>query len=436
MKLRIPLIVLCVVGVLGIMSQPAAAKGPTTGEAITTGLLSPRGMTIGPDGMLYVAEAGTGGETKIEVEGAEHLVGDTGRISKIDPDTGARTTVADDLHSDFGTATNDSVGPADVAFIGDQLYYLQTHGGEAYGAPDTPTGIYAVNDDGSTDLVADIGDFNFNNPVADISGGSQPDIEPGGNPYAMTVRGGAFLVTDGNQNQLMQVELDGTITRIAEFSGHPVTAGIASQESGPVYVTNLGAFPFAPEDGTVYRVGFPSGQSTEIASGVSMMIDAAFGPGGQMYAMNFANQDEDFSSGGPFEPFTGTIFRMSDQGELTPIVTGLTFATSVVFDGDTAYVANNGVSIPDVFEGEVVRIEGISSLPALPEEPAPAPDPTTPAPVPTATAPTGPIAPPNTGSGTADGGRDFSLLLAVIGVAGLVAVAAGAATLAAERSKS
>ena len=41
------------------------------------------------------------------VDGAEHLVGNTGRISMIDVETGERTTVADDLPSDFGTATMD-----------------------------------------------------------------------------------------------------------------------------------------------------------------------------------------------------------------------------------------------------------------------------------------------------------------------------------------
>ncbi len=420
------------VGAAGLASMgvSAQAPGPTSGVAITTGLLSPRGLKLGPDGMLYVAEAGTGGSTSITVDGAEHLVGDSGRISKIDPETGDRTTVADGLHSDFSTATMDSVGPADIAFIGDQLYYVQTHGGEAYGAPDTPTGVYRIDDDGSTELVADIGQFNIDNPVTDITSGVQPDIEPGGNPYAMVVRGGDFYVTDGNQNQLMKIETDGDISRVAEFSGHPVSTGIASQDSGPMYVTNLGTFPFAPEDGTIYSVGIPSGTTTEITSGESSMIDVEFGPGGQLYAMNFADQDIDFSGGGPFEAYSATIFSVAADGELTPLVTGLTFAGAIVFDGDTAYVSNNSLSIPGVFEGEIVKIEGVSALPPLAPAPEPtvAPQPTT-APAPTATVPSGPIAPPNTGSGgDASGAVGYSTIAVMALIAGAFALGVGAVT--------
>jgi hypothetical protein len=410
----------------------AQAPGPTSGEAITTGLLSPRGMKIGPDGMLYVAEAGEGGATTITVDGAEHHVGNSGRISKIDPDTGERTTVADGLHSDFSTATMDSVGPADVAFLGGNLYYVQTHGGEAYGAPDTPTGVYRVNDDGSTELVGDIGAFNIANPVADIQpGGGQEDIEPGGNPYAMTVRDGAFYVTDGNQNQLMKVDLDGTVSRVAEFSGHPVTTGIATQDTGPVYVANLGKFPFAPEDGTIYRVGFPSGTTTQIASGVSSMTDVEFGPGGQLYALNFADQDETFSSGGPFLPFSGKVMKVGADGSLTPVVGGLTFATAIVFNGDTAYVANNGLSIPGVFEGEIVKIENVSSLAPI-AQPTPAPEPTT-APAPTGTPAGGTITPPNTGTGPAAASAPALWVIVAIGAAGLAVAGSGAAVAARRR---
>ena len=173
-KLIVASATIAVLSVTAWNTVNAQAPGPTSGEAITTGLLSPRGMKIGPDGMLYVAEAGEGGATTITVDGAEHHVGNSGRISKIDPETGERTTVADGLHSDFSTATMDSVGPADVAFLGGNLYYVQTHGGEAYGAADTPTGVYRINNDGSTALIADIGQFNFDNPVSDIGpGGGQ-----------------------------------------------------------------------------------------------------------------------------------------------------------------------------------------------------------------------------------------------------------------------
>ena len=199
MKKRIGLVaLLALAGIIAavamsLASQQASAQAPTpsVGHQLVGGLLSPRGMKLGPMA-CYVAEAGSGGDGDRRSGGDSHS-GLTGRISKIDPATGARTTVAANLPSNAG-AEGDAVGPADVAFIGTQLYYAQTHAGTAYGFPaTTPTGVYKVNSNGTVTLLADIGAFNIANPVTPLKNGSQQDIEVGGNPYSMDVRNGALL---------------------------------------------------------------------------------------------------------------------------------------------------------------------------------------------------------------------------------------------------
>jgi hypothetical protein len=221
----------------------------------------------------------------------------------------------------------------------------------------------------------------------------------------------------------MRADLDGTVTRVAEFSGHPVTTGIATQESGPLYVTNLGVFPFAPEDGTIYRVGIPSGNTTQFASGYSSMTDVEFGPAGVLYALTFGDQAA-AAGGPPWDPFTGKLIRVSEDGTLVPVVDGFTFTTAVVFAGDTAYVANNGLSVPGVFEGEIWKIEGVSLLSGID---TPAPEPTS-APVATATVPTGPITAPDTGFGP-DGsdGTPWGVLVLALAGAGIAATAGAGA---------
>jgi hypothetical protein len=349
--------------------------------------------------------------------------GFTGRISRVDPDTGARTTVADGLPSNASVEMGEAVGPTDVAFIGDQLYYLQTHGGEDWGFPDNPTGVYRVEDDGDVTLIADIGKFNIDDPVPDVTDGVQQDIEPGGNPYLMTVRNGAFYVVDGNQNQIMRITTGGSITRIATFDGHPVSTGITFPESGgPFYVSYLGQGPFLPANGKVVTVPASGGAPTEIASGASMLTDVQFGPDGELYALQF--NDTVAAGEAFFAPGTGRVLLVNDDGTFSPIVTGLSFATAMTFDDDTAYISNFGIG-----PGSIIKVENFSALQPIVATPTSVP--ATAAPQATATRPTG-VTAPDTGTGDASGsGGTATWLLAV--AAGGVALLAGGGALSAKR---
>jgi len=99
-----------------------------------SGLKYPRGIKFGPDGQLYVAEAGAGGTSstkgicpQVEFVPGPYHGGFTARISKISPDGLTVTTVADGLPSAV-EALGDVIGIADVAFIGDTLYALSSGG--------------------------------------------------------------------------------------------------------------------------------------------------------------------------------------------------------------------------------------------------------------------------------------------------------------------
>jgi hypothetical protein len=427
------LLALAVITVAGAVlfggsSASAQAPAPTSGSQLVGDLINPRGLKIGPDGMIYVAEAGTGGDIVASAGGTS---GFTGRISKVDPTTGARTTVADKLPSN-ATPEGDTVGPADIAFIGNQLYYVQTHGGDAYGFPDNPTGVYKVNSDGTVTLVGNIGAFNIATPVTDITSGAQQDIEVGGNPYSMIVRDGAFYVVDGNQNQIEKVTTAGAVTRFAEFPGHPVTTGITYKGSGPFFVTTLGQFPFLPSAGQVLQVGYPTGSVTKVTDGVSSLTDIEYGPGGQLYAVNFADNATDPNAPAPWIPFTGKLMKVNADGTFTPLVTGFTATTQVIFNGDTAYISNNGVNF--VGAGEIWQVPNVSALQPLAVSPTPAPSATAAPAAPTATPRSGVVA-PNTGTGPGAANGTFGWYLAgiVIGLFGAVLVVSGRAAIGATR---
>lgn len=435
MKKRVGLVaLLAIAGVIAavamsLASQSASAQAPspTSGHQLVSGLLSPRGMAIGPDGMIYVAEAGTGGDMAVGSGDTASKSGFTGRISKVDPATGTRTTVADNLPSNAG-GEGDAVGPAAVAFIGNQLYYVQTHAGTAYGFPaTTPTGVYKVNSDGSVTLVADLGAFNIANPVNDVASGQQQDIEIGGNPYSMVARDGALWIVDGNQNQLDKVTPAGAITRVTEFPGHPVTTGIAYKDGGPFFVANLAQFPFNASDSHIRQVGYPSGSTTIVAGGVSSLTGLSFGSDGNLYAVNFGDQTADpFSDPIPWTPFSAKLYRVNTTtGTFTPLVSGFFAATAIVFKGDTAFISNLGIANPMLPPGEIWEVDNVSALQALPVTPTAVPASPTAAAA-TATPATG-VTAPNTGTGPdgGNGSNSFTWAIALAGALGVLALGAG-----------
>src|SRR5438874_3975087 len=90
-------------------SAPPPCEGPTATRLVTGLAEGAKGSTIGPDGALYVTE------------------GAAGRISRVDPLTGEKTTFASGLPPAILSIGGSSIGGAiDVAFIDNIAYVLVT----------------------------------------------------------------------------------------------------------------------------------------------------------------------------------------------------------------------------------------------------------------------------------------------------------------------
>jgi hypothetical protein len=227
---------------LALVAPTAAIAAPPSGNAtasrLVTGLQGGSGSTIGPGGALYVTETAAG------------------RITRVDPKTGATTTYATGLpKSIIGVG-----GAMDIAFIGGTAYVLVTLVGPDVGGSDV-VGIYRVDGPHSFNVVANIGKFATNNPPKTAF-----DI-PSGLQYALEPYPGGFLVTDGHHNRVYRVTRDGKVTQLIAFR-NIVPTGLAVRGK-TIYMAEAGPVPHLPKNGKVVSFGPKSTTATKVASGQS-----------------------------------------------------------------------------------------------------------------------------------------------------------------------
>jgi sugar lactone lactonase YvrE len=225
-------------------SKPAA-KGPTV-KPYATGLTNPRGLTFGPDGHLYVAEAGVGGgQVPADIRpGCDEIVnvfspytaGYSGRVLRVLAD-GTTQIVADGLPS-ATDATGVNFGPTDLAFLGGTLYVLIELGGCSHALPENLPAVLRVNPDGTTTNVANLNAWLAANPpffINDNTDPTQTDFEPGGVFHSMFADGRYLYVVETNRGMLLRVDpRKRTIEKLYDMS-------IDEAEHNPIVMTRRGS---------------------------------------------------------------------------------------------------------------------------------------------------------------------------------------------------
>jgi hypothetical protein len=341
------------------LSSTASAQN-YQGTVVASGLNNPRGLAFGPNGTLYIAEAGyyvpAGTPTTVNSRGMLNTYSTTGSITQVIG--GVQTRILTGLPSIGSVA--DVSGPSDIAFASNGTGYVVFGLGlnpTVRGTDLAPVGpqlgqLYTFNSGGIT-AFSDISAFEaLNNPA-----GGPVDS----NPFHLASSAGGMLVTDAGGNDLLRVDSSGLVSLVAAFppaaAGAPerVITGIAVAPDGSFYVSELTGVPFIPGSANIYHI-LTNGTVAGVFGGFTMLTDLAFGPDGFLYGLEYDTNGL-FNAGG-----TGALLRINSDGSFDTLFTALTNPTGLTIGSDGAfYVTNFSGVAPTTTQGagQVLRIAAV-----------------------------------------------------------------------------
>lgn len=336
-----------------LASLVAGSAGAADTVVVASGLNNPRGIDIGADGRIAVAEAGAGRIVRIRTGSTTTLVGDLPTVT-----------------SPEGEAT----GPVNLALIGRASVYVLMGAGPKAVDSRFASLLRLGRPAGSP---VDIEGYQADDPdPADQDGNAAES-----NPYGLAAVGnGKVLITDAANNDVLLVGPRGGVQTVARIPLHAVSTShlpfpglppelpaeavptsVAVGPDGYWYVGELTGFPFTPGASRIWRIapwarGATCDDDTSdgcalFAGGFTSITGLDFGPDGSLYVVEIAKGGvANLFLGGDI---TGALIRVKN-GVRTELAAGkLTAPADVaVSHGGTVYVTNKSV-MPD---GEVVAI--------------------------------------------------------------------------------
>ena len=365
------------VGVLAVaagtagMSSVTAQASPAHShmpKVIASGLNSPRQLAFSPSGSLYVAEAGTTGNTACRPSpldpdgGTQACVGLTGSVARIGS-KGYVKRVVTGLPSVGSPA--DALGPADLVFTGNHTFALTMGlgGSPEFRASFGPKGKnlgkllnVELKSHGKARVttIADLARFEAKkNPD-----GTDVDSDPTGLARA----GKGFVFTDSGGNSINAVRKS-HVSNVAVLPPVPTTKAalglpvgfpadsvptdVVKGPDGAWYVSQLVGFPFEKGSAAIWRIK-PGHAPQKWATGLTNVTSLAFDKKGHLYAVEIA------SNGLASPPPIGALVRVRPHSTAPTVVTGGLFMPyGLALRGDYAYVTTHST---DAGGGQVVRI--------------------------------------------------------------------------------
>ncbi|QDT73576.1 ScyD/ScyE family protein [Lacipirellula limnantheis] len=348
-----------------LASRHAAAAVYSISEVMHD-LASPRGLALGPDGGIYVAEAGSGGSGPSVVlgNGNTAFLGATSSLSRLLG--GVQERVLTDLPSIATAAGLDASGLQDVAFDGlGQAYGLFSFGSES-SQRDANLGTAGANLGRIVRLPLSGGGVE---PIADLASHEGLTNPAGGatdsNPFGVAIASnGDFLVADAGGNSFLKASPAGAVSTLGVLPARPnplpfgppvfqsVPTTIAVGPDGAYYIGQLTGFPFPPGAANVYRFDPTTNVLSVAHTGFTNIIDLTFDEVGNLFVLQITTNGLASATG----PGPGALFKIDGvTGDRTLIASeGLLFPGSVLAGPDGALYVSNRTNAPT--GGQVLRL--------------------------------------------------------------------------------
>lgn len=355
-------------------SAATGAEGKPSVSVVARGLDNPRGIAVGRNGWLYVAEAGRGGKGPCidGPEGGKECFGTSAALTVVAPHhhrgkgwkqwraiTGLPSLAGEkDGGSAIGLHKLSPAGPGLVATIGG-AFNLDTRKflGKDARLMGHVVGLYP----GARGPVKPIADLNA------YEAAKNPDKgEVDSNPYGILATPFGAFATDAGGNDLLKVTKNGKVSTVAVFGDRMVPSpfppppaeipmqavptSVAWGPDGALYVSELTGFPFVKGAARVWRIA-PGKAPKVYATGFTNIVDLTFDRWGRLLVLQISK--EGLFAG----DLNGALIRVDVKrgAKRTELAKGKLTApggVTVARDG-TIYVTNKSIFAGG---GEVLRI--------------------------------------------------------------------------------
>ena len=341
-----------VVGLASAVAMAAAGTANARIVVVADGLDNPSGLAVSWSGRVFVAEAGHGGDRRVEWLAPFHyaLAGNTGRVSMLLPrgglvrhsfSDGGWVPIVSGLPSVALGEGGEVVGPSGLAFRGNALF---AGIGAAVPGSGTTAAVRRI-----TMLPRAIWEVDTWPLVQELTA---DDLSAASMPYGLTFdrsRTALYIADTGANAVLRGFGWRYTPHVFKAWDDNPMPTAVAFGPDGCLYVSMLGHYPFAPGSARIERV-HPDGQSEVVGAELTALTDIKFDRAGRLYAVQVAEFD-----GERWLPNTGAVLRI-DGSEVEVVAGDLNFPNKIAFGrcGELYITVNSAYSPPN--SGQVVMI--------------------------------------------------------------------------------